>query len=235
MDFFSLIIRTLASIFVLQILTKWIGAKTISQCSYYDYIVGITIGDVAASFALEQNTQWIYPATVMFLYAFSNVFESWLTSKSIKARKILTGVPYILIYHGKIIEDNLKKVHFDINDLSTQCRIQGYFNLSDIDYAVMETTGQLSILPKKQAEPVKIEDTDIEYTENTLHAHVIIDGNIMKKNLHSLGFDVNWLNRRLKEIHAEKPENILLAIASSDNDLIVFNKNETISHNDYFI
>ena len=84
-------------------------------------------------------------------------------------------------------------------------------------------------------EPVKIEDTDIEYTENTLHAHVIIDGNIMEKNLHSLGFDVNWLNRRLKEIHAEKPENILLAIASSNNDLIVFNKNETISHNDYFI
>ena len=235
MDFSSLIIRTLASIFVLQILTKWIGAKTISQCSYYDYIVGITIGDVAASFALEQNTQWIYPAAVMFLYAFSNVFESWLTSKSIKARKILTGVPYILIYHGKIIEDNLKKVHFDINDLSTQCRIQGYFNLSDIDYAVMETTGQLSILPKKQAEPVKIEDTDIEYAENTLHAHVIIDGNIMEKSLHTLGFDVNWLNRRLKEIHAEKLENILLAIASSDNDLIVFNKNETISHNDYFI
>ena len=235
MDFSSLIIRTLASIFALQILTKWIGSKTISQCSYYDYIVGITIGDVAASFALERNIHWMYPAAVMFLYAFSNVFESWLTSKSIKARKILTGVPYILIYHGKIIEDNLKKVHFDINDLSTQCRIQGYFNLSDIDYAVMETTGQLSILPKKQAEPVKIEDTDIEYTENTLHAHVIIDGNIMVKNLHSLGFDVNWLNRRLKEIHAEKPENILLAIASSDNDLIVFNKNETISHNDYFI
>ena len=171
----------------------------------------------------------------MFLYAFSNVFESWLTSKSIKARKILTGVPYILIYHGKIIEDNLKKVHFDINDLSTQCRIQGYFNLSDIDYAVMETTGQLSILPKKQAEPVKIEDTELKYTENTMHAHVIIDGNIMEKNLHSLGFDVNWLNHKLKEIHAEKPENILLAIASSDNDLIVFNKNETLKHNDYFI
>lgn len=235
MNFYSLIIRTLASILTLQLLTKWIGAKTISQCSYYDYIVGITIGDVAASFALEQNTHWIYPATVMLLYAFSNVFESWLTSKSIKARKILTGVPYILIYHGKIIEDNLKKVHFDINDLSTQCRIQGYFNLSDIDYAVMETTGQLSILPKKQAEPVKIEDTELKYTENTMHAHVIIDGNIMEKNLHSLGFDVNWLNHKLKEIHAEKPENILLAIASSDNDLIVFNKNETLKHNDYFI
>ena len=235
MELFSLVIRTLASIVTLQLLTKWIGAKTISQCSYYDYIVGMTIGDVAASFALGQDIHWIYPATAMFLYAFSNVFESWLTSKSIKARKILTGVPYILIYHGKIIEDNLKKVHFDINDLSTQCRIQGYFNLSDIDYAVMETTGQLSILPKKQAEPIKMEDTDIQYTENVLHAHVIIDGNIMEKNLQSLGFDVNWLNRKLKEIHAEKPENILLAIASTDNDLITFNKNESLKHNDYFI
>ena len=112
----------------------------------------------------------------------------WLTSKSIKARKILTGVPYILIYHGKIIEDNLKKIHFDINDLCTQCRIQGYFNLDEIDYAVMETTGQISILPKKQAEPIKMEDTDLDYKENVLHAHVILDGHIMIKNLHSLGF-----------------------------------------------
>ena len=171
----------------------------------------------------------------MFLYAFSNVFESWLTSKSIKARKILTGIPYILIYHGKIIEENLKKIHFDVNDLSTQCRIQGYFNLGDIDYAVMETTGQLSILPKKQAEPVKLEDTNLDYADNALHAHVIIDGNIMEKNLQSLGFDKNWLKNKLNQIHAEKPENILLAIASSDNDLIVFNKNEKLNHSDYFI
>jgi uncharacterized membrane protein YcaP (DUF421 family) len=235
MNLFSLLIRTLTSILILQILTKWIGAKTISQCSYYDYIVGITIGDIAASFALDQTLSWYYPAIVMFLYAFSNVFESWLTSKSIKARKILTGTPYILIYHGKIIEENLKKIHFDVNDLSTQCRIQGYFNLGDIDYAVMETTGQLSILPKKQAEPVKLEDTNLDYADNALHAHVIIDGNIMEKNLQSLGFDRNWLKNKLKELHAEKPENILLAIASSDNDLIVFNKNEKLNHSDYFI
>lgn len=235
MELTEVIIRTISSIVALQLLTKWIGAKTISQCSFYDYIVGITIGDVAASFALNTDQHWFYHLLVMFLYAFSNVFESWLTTKSIKARKILTGVPIILIYHGKIIEDNLKKIHFDVNDLSTQCRIQGYFNLNEIDYAVMETTGQLSILPKKQAEPVKIEDTELEIKPNVLHAHVIIDGVIMQKNLKSIGFDQNWLNRKLKEQHEKKPENILLAIASSDNDLIVFNKNEKINHDDYFI
>lgn len=235
MEFTEIILRTICSILALQLLTKWIGSKTISQCSFYDYIVGITIGDVAASFALNTEQQWYYPLLVMFLYAFSNVFESWLTTKSIKARKILTGVPTILIYHGKIIEDSLKKIHFDVNDLSTQCRIQGYFNLNDIDYAIMETTGQLSILPKKQAEPVKIEDTDLEIKPNVLHANVIIDGKIMQNNLKSLGYDENWLKKKLKEQHAEKIENILLAIASSDNDLIVYNKNEKLNHDDYFI
>lgn len=235
MNLTHLILRTLSSIFTLQILARWTGAKQISQCSYYDYIVGITIGDVAASFALDHDISWVYPALVMVLYAGSNVFESWITTKSIKARKILTGVPYLLIAHGKIIEDNLKKIHFDVNDLSTQCRIQGFFNLGEIEYAVMETTGQLSILPKKQAEPVKLEDTELSYSENTLHAHVIIDGNIMEKNLHSIGFDTNWLKRKLKENHEEKPENILFALASCDGELVVFNKNEKLNSEDFFI
>ncbi len=235
MDIFSILIRTIVSILTLQLLAKWTGPKQISQCSYYDYIVGITIGDVAATFALESTIPWYLPLLAMFLYAGSNVFESWLTSKSIKARKILTGVPYILIYHGKIIEDNLKKIHFDVNDLTTQCRIQGFFNLAEIDYAVMETTGQLSILPKKLFEPVKIEDTQLDYSDNQLHAHVIIDGHIMHANLHSLGFDENWLKKKLKETHSAKIEDILLAIASSDNDFIVFNKKEQLKHSDYFI
>ena len=235
MEIFSILIRTVASILTLQILAKWTGPKQISQCSYYDYIVGITIGDIAATFALETEMQWHLPLLAMFLYAGSNVFESWLTSKSIKARRLLTGVPYILIYHGKIIEDNLKKIHFDVNDLTAHCRIQGFFNLDDIDYAVMETTGQLSILPKKKAEPVKIEDTQLDYSENQLHAHVIIDGHIMHDNLHSLGFDENWLKKKLKETHSCKVEDILLAIASSDNDFIVFNKKEQLKHSDYFI
>lgn len=232
---FSIIIRTIASIITLQLLAKWTGPKQISQCSYYDYIVGITIGDVAASFALDTDIRWQLPALVMFLYAASNVFESWLTSKSIKARKLLTGVPYILIYHGKIIEANLRKIHFDVNDLTTQCRIQGYFNLADIDYALMETTGQISILPKKQAEPVKLQDTDYTFTENTLYAHVILDGAVMHRNLHSLGFDENWLKKKLKEMHTPKTEEILLAIASSDNHLSIFKKNEPLKHSDYFI
>lgn len=235
MELFPFLIRTLASIFTLQILAKWTGPKQISQCSYYDYIVGITIGDVAATFALDNDLEWYLPLLAMILYAGSNVFESWLTTKSIKARRILTGVPYLLIFHGKIIEENLRKIHFDINDLTTQCRIQGYFNLNDIDYAIMETTGQISILAKKQTEPVKIEDTNLNYQENKLYANVIIDGKIMHHNLTSLGYDENWLKRKLKETHASAIPQILLAIASSDNDLITFDKNQTLKHHDYFI
>ena len=235
MELFSFLIRTLSSILALQILAKWTGPKQISQCSYYDYIVGITIGDVAATFALDNDLAWYIPLLAMILYAGSNVFESWLTSKSIKARRILTGVPYLLIFHGKIIEGNLRKIHFDVNDLTTQCRIQGYFNLDEIDYAIMETTGQISILPKKRYEPIKIEDTELDFKDNVLHANVIIDGKIMHHNLQSLGYDENWLKRKLKETHASAINQILLAIASSDNDLITFDKNQTLKHHDYFI
>ena len=99
----------------------------------------------------------------------------------------------------------------------------------------METTGQISILAKKQYEPIKIEDTELSYKPSVLHANVIIDGQIMYHHLQSLGFDENWLHRKLKEVHASNIKDILLAIASSNNDLITFNKNETLNHHDYFI
>ena len=92
-----------------------------------------------------------------------------------------------------------------------------------------------SILAKKQTEPVKIEDTNLDYQENKLYANVIIDGKIMHHNLTSLGYDENWLKRKLKETHASAIPQILLAIASSDNDLITFDKNQTLKHHDYFI
>ena len=229
------IVRTIFSVILLQILTKMIGSRQISQLSFYDYIVGITVGSIAAVLAVDDQIPWVYPATAMVIYVVFTYLEAYCTSKSIKLRRILTGTPNVLIHNGKIIEKNLKKYHFDVNDLLTECRSNGYFNLANIQFAVMETNGKISFLLQSDQRPATPADFNITPIQETLYANVVIDGVIMEDQLAAIGKDRNWFNHRCKELHYKEPESMLLAIADTANDLKVFYKGETLLDKNYFI
>ncbi|NBK97924.1 MAG: DUF421 domain-containing protein [Erysipelotrichia bacterium] len=228
------IIRSLISILLLQILAKIAGPKQISQLSFYDYIVGITIGSIAAVLAIDDQVEWYLCAIAMLLYTSVSIFFSWLTTKSIKAREHLTGTPHILIFHGKIIEKNLKKIHFDVNDLLTQCRIAGYFDISQIAFAIMETTGEVSFLAMSESKPVTIKDMNKKVVQEELMANVIIDGKIMDKNLKAIGKDQYWLLDKISEQDC-KIEDILLAIANRNNAIYLYKKDEQMKQQHYFL
>lgn len=231
----STIFRSLGSIVILQILTKIVGARQISQLSFYDYIVGITVGSIAAVMAVDDSIPWQYPAVAMIVYMVITYFEAIVTTKSLTLRKILTGTPTILIYNGKIIEKNLKKVHYDINDLLTECRCNGYFNLDSVHYAVMETNGKVSFLLKSDQRPLTPYDMNITPAQETMYANVVIDGVIMEHQLHAIGKDVNWFHLRCKELHLKHPDQMLLAIADCDNNLYAYYTEEELKDKHYFI
>lgn len=235
MQIIEIIIRTLASFIALEILTKIIGARQISQLSYYDYISGITIGSIAATLAIDDTIPMHLPLIAIVLYFILTFFMSYITTKSLSLRKVLTGIPRILIYKNRIIEENLKKNHYDINDLLTECRTQGFFSIADIEYAIMETNGRISILPKAQSSPLIRKDMNIETSESILFANVIIDGKIMEEQLKTIGKDPNWLQYKCQELKAQPIDNILLAIATSDNELHIYYKNEPLKNAHYFI
>lgn len=229
---FNTIIRSIFSLLLLQILAKIAGPKQISQLSFYDYIVGITIGSIAAVLAIDDQIPWYVPACAMIVYTLINVLFSWITTKSIKARELLTGTPRILIFHGKIIKENLEKVHFDINDLLTQCRTSGYFDISKLEFAIMETSGMISFLLKSEHNPLTPKDNNKSVIQEELMANVIIDGKIMKKNLKSIGKNEAWLDEQLKSTSIK---DVLLAIANQNNDFYLFLKNEKINQENYFL
>lgn len=229
------IIRSVLAILLLQLLAKMSGPKQISQLSFYDYVVGITIGSIAAVLAIDDQIPWYLCAIAMALCVLISIFFSWLTTKSIKAREHLTGTPNILIFHGKIIEENLKKVHFDINDMLTQCRCAGYFDISKIEFAIMETNGQVSFLLKSEEEPMSRKDTNKKVEQEELMANVIIDGNIMEKNLKSIGRNTCWLQERLEKMNAPAIENILLATADRNDHLYFYKKEEKMNEQNYFL
>ncbi|MEE1491874.1 MAG: DUF421 domain-containing protein, partial [Massilioclostridium sp.] len=140
----DILLRTVISFVVLFLLSRLIGVRQISQMTFYDYIVGITIGSIAATLTLDQEIPIYYALIAMVAYALLTVVVSRINLKSIKARRFFSGTPSILINKGTIIEKTMKQNHYNINDLLEECRQKGYFNITDIDYAIMESNGHVS-------------------------------------------------------------------------------------------
>ena len=144
MNFFNVVLRSLLSILVLFFLTKLMGRKQISQLNLYDYVVGITIGSVAAEISTNLDTDFVGGIIVMAVYSFVSVLFSFFTEKSIVLRRFIIGVPIVIMENGKILESSLKKTKFDINDFLQEARISGYYDINQIEYAVMEANGKIS-------------------------------------------------------------------------------------------
>ena len=217
MSFFYIIIRSIISALVLFLLTKWMGQKQISQLNMFDYTVGITIGSIAADMAInvDQN-DWIY-IIAMGVYATIAVFVSIITTKSIKARSILSGKPLLLIEDGKWLKENMTLAKLDVDDVLQEARVAGYFDISEINYAILESNGHFSFLPKS---------TDTKNKNNLLNFNVIIDGKFVYKNLKVLNKSTRWLINQLKKIGYTEIRNIYLATLDQNNKLTVFSNRE---------
>lgn len=230
----SIVFRTLLSFVFLFLLSRLIGVRQISQLTFYDYIVGITIGSIAATLTID-DTIPIYACLVaMALYAILTVSISIITMKSIKLRRFFSGTPTILIYKGSIIEKSMKDCHYDINDLLCECRKNGYFNISDIEYGIMEIDGSVSILPKTGKRPVQPEDLGMALPQEHLCTNVIIDGKVMEHNLEQTGYDLAWLNKQLKQ-QKHRTEDVLLGSLETNGTLTLLLKNQQLKNKNYFI
>lgn len=225
MDFFNLILKATGSIVALFILTKLLGKKQIGQMNLFDYVIGISIGNVVAEMSINKEVFFWDGVLTMSVYTLIALSISYLTTKSMSLRRLIGGTPVVIIENGKIIEKGLKKVKFDLNDLLEEARINGYFELSEIEYAIMEANGRVSFLPKTKYQPLKAIDMKIKTTYKGLTANVIIDGVIMEKNLKYINKDKKWLNARLKNMGYTDVENLLLVTCNTNEELTIYEKN----------
>ncbi|MGM9849531.1 MAG: DUF421 domain-containing protein [Bacilli bacterium] len=221
----TVIMRSIVSLTVLFAVTKLLGKKQVSQLSVFDYVIGISIGNFAAEITMNMETQFINGIVAMIVFGLIAFSVSIITMKSITLRRFFMGTPTILIQKGKILEKNLKKVKFDVNDLLEECRSKNYFDLKQIEYAVMESKGTLSILPKDEYKQVTKKDMKLQIKKQELVANVIIDKNIMINNLKNMNKDEEWLKHQLKEKGYNDTENILLATLDIDEKLTIYEKN----------
>lgn len=224
-DFLNICFRTILVLVILFFITKMMGKKQISELNFFDYIVGITIGSIAADISLDIEKDMIAGIAALFIYGGISYIISLVSMKSILARRFFIGVPTVLVEKGKIIESGLKKAKIDVNDLLMEARENGYFNLDEIDYALMEVNGNISFLPKEKEKPATKKDMKIKCSNEGLTVNGIIDGMYMANNMTAINKDKEWLDHELKVNGYDNYDNILLATIDNNYKVTVYEKN----------
>lgn len=221
MDIVKVIGTALLSVISLFVIAKLMGHKQVAQLDFFDYICGITIGSVAAELATELEAPY-KPLIVLMIYGAVSVALSMLTHKLPKTRKFINGTPTILMNDGKLYRENLKKSKLDMSEFLLLCREQGYFDLAEIQTAIFEHNGKLSVLPKEASRPVTPEDINVSVKQTHIGTELIMDGRIMGENLTRMGRDERWLEKRLKAQGYKSHKQILLGVYYADDDAIAF-------------
>lgn len=152
-DFGLVLVYSLGSLVWLFVLTKLMGNRQMSQLTLFDYIIGISIGSIAAEMASHPEEDAWLGLIAMTIYALVAVGFNVLNDKSLKARRVLIGSPLVLLDHGQLYRQNLKRAKLDLNELLAECRSAGYFDLSELEMILMEVNGKLSFLPVSQNRP----------------------------------------------------------------------------------
>ena len=222
-DLLSITMRAIISLVTLFLVTKMLGKKQVSQLSLFDYVIGISIGNFAAEMTVNLDSNILHGTIAVIIFGLIAYIISIGTMKSILLRRFFSGVPTLIIEDGKFLKEGLKKVKFDINDFLEQAREQGYFDISEIAYAVMESSGKISIMPKSEYSTVINKDMKIKKEKASMPASIIIDGNIMEENLKKYGKTRKWLEQQLKNKH-KTVDSIFLETIDKNDNLVLFDQ-----------
>ena len=223
MPVLTLCLTTVGSFAVLFLSAKLIGHKQIAQLDFFDYITGITIGSIAAEMATELEEPW-KPMIAMVLYGGITLALSLISSRFPRSRKYLNGTPTILMDHGKLYYENMKKARLDLSEFLVLCRQQGYFDLPTIQTAIFEYNGKLTILPVTTQRPVTPQDLDLNPDQELIFTELIMDGRILEDNLHRMGLDRTWLDKQLKQRHISSAKEVFLAVCDRNLKFVLFKK-----------
>ena len=201
---------------VVLIVMRFMGKREIGQLQPFELAISIMIADLAATPMAETGipiTNGIMPILGLLVM---HLVISMINLKSTKAREIICGKPSILIFRGKVDEKVLKRERFTINELEERLRDNNIFNIGDVEYAVLETSGQVTVIPKPNKRPTTPEDFNIEPKYEGIPYDLVVDGKVMYKNLEKLGKNYVWLKKQTEEFGI-KPEDALIVTIDGNN------------------
>lgn len=215
------LVRSIISFFTLLIFTKILGKQQISQLTFFDYILGITLGSMAGNLTTDLSSR-AWPHFVGLLtWCSLGYLMQYITTKSRYLAKYLEGEPVIIIMNGKIMENVLKKLKYTVADIMGLLRTKNVFDLSQVDFAIIEPNGQLSVLLKPEYEPVTSKDMGISKKSSGISTELIYDGILFPQNLKQLNKTEKWLMDQLKAHNIKDVSEVFLATLTPSGSLYI--------------
>jgi len=221
MPVLQVIFRTVFMYLFVLLVIRLMGKREVGQLSPFDLVVAIMIADLAALPLEERHikvTDGVVPIAVL---ALAEVGLAFLSLRSNKARRIISGNPTIVIENGRILEGNLRRQRYNLNDLLAQLREKDVYNIADVEYAILENSGRLSVILKSQKRPVTPQDLNISTAYEGLPFPLVIDGVVQQDNLERCKLSLYWLKNELQKQGVDQPEDVLLATLDSEGKLFV--------------
>lgn len=223
------IVRAVIAFFSLLIFSRVLGKQTISQLTFFDYILGITIGSIAASLTTDLTSK-AWPHWIgLLVWAFLVYILQTIVLKSRKASKYIDGEPTVIIMNGEVLESAMKKLRYRASDLMEQLRSAGVFYLTEVEFAILETDGQLSVLKKADDTPLTPRDMNIPTVYKGISTEIIYEGQLFEENLKKVNKNKEWLDNELHERGYENYKQIFLAVVDGADNLFIDGYNDNLN------
>ncbi len=217
-EWVKLIIFSFVAVVYLFFVSKILGKKQIAQLEFIDYVMGISIGSIAAEMATDTGeTPFYFYLIAMTVFFLVDLAITFVGRKGPALKHFFKGRPITVIYDGKFDYENLKVSKLDVNDVLALCREQGYFDITQVAYAVFETSGKLSVLPKSPYKQVTAEDMGVKLPPASLPCILVVDGNISYSGLNEINKTVEWLKAKT-DLDDKTMKNVLLATYDNESD-----------------
>lgn len=209
-------------IYVLAIfLTRKVGTKLISQMDFFDFVMGVSMGSLITYAIVDKQFGFSSATTALVLFAILTIITGYLSMKSFKLRKLANSEPVTLVDNGTIVDENMRKLKLTVNELMMKLREKDAFSLADVEFAILETDGKLSVLPKADKKPLTPYDMKIKKRSSGLERDIIIDGTVMEENLRSAGLDEKWLKSELNKQNIKDSSEVFYAGVDNNKKLYI--------------
>lgn len=205
----------------LVIFTRILGKTQIGQLTFYEYVSGITIGSIAGSVASADPDKFLSHFYDLGLFVLLTYLLATITIKSRPLRKLIQGSPSLIIENGFISKKNMKEMRYDLDELNAQLREQGVLDISEVQFATIESTGQLSVILKPDCQPLTKGDMNIHLPNPTFPVELIMDGEVIHENLYKKKLTTDWLQTQLTARNIKTAENVMYAVIDSKGQLFI--------------
>lgn len=225
-DFFMTVVmcRTVILYFLIVLSMRFMGKRQIGELSPTELVVTLMLSDLASVPMQDINLPLLYGIIPIMVLVIFEVILSFISLRSRKFRKFISGNPCVIIKDGIIDQNIMEKARITIDDLLEELRLQGFSNVDEIQYAVLETSGKLSIFPKKNNATVTCKDLNLDLEEEVLPSIIICDGRLDEKSLHFCGKDTNWLNKQYEKYKVKSIKDVFLLTVDENNKVIFIPK-----------